>query len=77
MSADLASTLRALAYVSPPRDPKDYSKSVGCDLLLSAADEIERLRAEVIVWKAQAEELLARLPDKPKHGPTCPCTDCN
>lgn len=69
MADDIAATLRRFGYVSPPRQAAAYGKMVGCDVLLAAADEIDRLRSEVIVWKAQAEELLARMPDRPKHGP--------
>ncbi len=43
--SNIVDDLRSRGYVSPPRNPADYSKAVPCDLLIRAADEIERLRA--------------------------------
>ena len=45
---DILDKLRELSYVSPPRKPEDYSKMVGKDVLIAAADEIEKLRGTII-----------------------------
>lgn len=41
---DIVERLRSLSYVSPPRNPSDYSVMIGKDVLIESAAEIERLR---------------------------------
>lgn len=44
---DILEELLEAGYVSPPRNPNDYTKMVSCGLLVRAADEIAKLRERV------------------------------